>query len=159
MNPLANTVACFATACRQILWSDGLWTGREIEPAWENYSELQGYKPTATCKECGLRKLCVLTSLTPTEVLPSPPPPPPSWCCLKRLRSCTRTAARAYYDELGLCEQDLCKYSAGHSRAQQTRATCLLPRVLTLHRILAQQRNNSSAGADGQAQNRRTQNR
>jgi len=25
-----------ATACRQILWSDGPWTGREIEPAWKN---------------------------------------------------------------------------------------------------------------------------
>ena len=51
-----------ATACRQILWSDGPWTGREIEPAWKNYYESQGYKPTATCKECGFKKLCVLTS-------------------------------------------------------------------------------------------------
>ena len=71
-----------ATACRQILWSDGPWTGREIEPEWENYYESQGYKPTATCKECGFKKLCVLTSLTPTEVPPPPPSPPPSWCCL-----------------------------------------------------------------------------
>ena len=37
-----------ATACRQILWSDGPWTGKEIESAWENYYESQGYKPTAT---------------------------------------------------------------------------------------------------------------
>jgi len=37
-----------ATACRQILWSDGPWTGSEIEPAWENYYESQGYKLTAT---------------------------------------------------------------------------------------------------------------
>jgi len=72
-----------ATACRQILWSDGPWTGREIEPAWENYNESQGCKPTATCKECGFKKLCVLTSLIPTEVPPSPPSPPPSWCCFK----------------------------------------------------------------------------
>ena len=73
-----------ATAFRQILWSDGPWPGREIEPAWENYYESQGYKPTATCKERrGFKKLCVLTPLTPTEVPPSPPPPPPSWCCLK----------------------------------------------------------------------------
>jgi len=67
-----------ATACRQILWSDGPRTSREIEPAWENYYELQGYKPTATCKECGFKKLCVLTSLAPTEVPPPPPSPPPS---------------------------------------------------------------------------------
>jgi len=30
-----------ATACRQILWSDGPWTGRKIEPEWENYFELK----------------------------------------------------------------------------------------------------------------------
>jgi len=28
-----------APAYRQILWSDDPWTGREIEPAWENYYE------------------------------------------------------------------------------------------------------------------------
>jgi len=72
-----------ATTCRQILWSDGPWTGIELQPAWENYYESQGYKLTATCKEYGFEKLCVLMSLTPTEVLPSPPSPPPSWCCLK----------------------------------------------------------------------------
>jgi len=76
-----------ATACRQILWSDGPWTCKEIEPAWENYYESQGYKPTATSKECGFKKLCVLTSLTPTEVPPPPPSPPPSWCCLKCVSS------------------------------------------------------------------------
>jgi len=72
-------------ASRQILWSDGPWTGGEIEPAWENYYELQGLKPTATCKECGFKELCVLTSLTPPEVLTSPLPPPPSWYCLEHL--------------------------------------------------------------------------
>jgi len=61
------------------------------------------------------------------------------------------TVARAYDDELGQCEQTLCKFPAGHSRAQQTRASCLLPRVLALHRFPAQQRNNSNAGADDQA--------
>jgi len=85
-----------ATVCKQILWGDGTWTGREIEPAWENYYESQGYKPTATCKECGFKKLCVLTSLTPTEVLPSPPSPPPSWCCLKCVspEGCVRAQGR-----------------------------------------------------------------
>jgi len=85
-----------ATAYRQILWSDGPWIVREIEPAWENYYESQGYKPTATCKECGFKKLCVLTSLTPTEVPPLPPSPPPSWCCLKCVSSecCVRAQGR-----------------------------------------------------------------
>ena len=76
----------------------------------------------------------------------------PQMCLVRKLCSCTRTAARAFDDELGQCEQDLCEY---HSRAQQTTASCLLPRVLALHRFPAQQRNNS----DDQAQNRRTQNR
>ena len=67
------------TTCGQILWSDSPWTGG----AWENYYESQGYKSTATCKECGFKELCVLTSFMPTEVLPSPPSLPPSWCCLK----------------------------------------------------------------------------
>jgi len=80
----------------------------------------------------------------------------PQMCLVRRLHSCTRTAARAHDDELGQYEQDLCEYPAGHSRAQQTRASCLLPRVLALHRFLAQQRNNSCAGADDQAQNRCT---
>jgi len=77
----------------------------------------------------------------------------PQMCLARRLHSCTRTAAQAYDDKLGQCEQDLCEYPAGHSRTQQTRASCLLPRVLALHRFPAQQRNNSSAGADDQAQN------
>jgi len=47
------------TACRQILWSDGEWTGGKFETAWENHYKLQGYKPTATCKECGFKDLCV----------------------------------------------------------------------------------------------------
>jgi len=85
-----------ATACRQIFWSDGPWTGREIEPAWENYYEAQGYKPTTTCKECGFKKLCVLTSLRPTKAPPSPPSPPPSWCCLKCVspEGCVRAQGR-----------------------------------------------------------------
>jgi len=85
-----------ATACRQILWNDGPCIGREVEPAWKNYYELQAYKPTATCKKCGFKKLCVLMSLTPTEVPPSPPSPPPSWCCLKCVapEGCVRAQGR-----------------------------------------------------------------
>ena len=51
---------------------------------------------SVTCKECGFKKLCVLTSLTPTEVPPSPPPPPPSWCCLKCVspEGCVRAQGR-----------------------------------------------------------------
>jgi len=97
-----------ATACRQILWSDGPWTGIAIEPAWENHYESQGYKPTATCKECGFQKLCVLTSLTPTEVPPPPPSSPPSWCCLK----CVSSEG---------CVRAQCVSSEGCVRAQRRR--------------------------------------
>jgi len=45
---------------------------------------------------CGFKKLCVLTSLTPTEVPPSPPSLPPSWCCLKCVspEGCVRAQGR-----------------------------------------------------------------
>ena len=33
-------------------------------------------------------------------------------CLVRRLCSCTRTAARAYDDKLGQCEQDLCEHPA-----------------------------------------------
>ena len=154
-----------ATACRQILWSDGPWTDGEIEPTWENFHESQGYKPTTTCKECGFERLCVVTSLTPAEVPPPPPSPPPSWCCLKCVspEGCVRAQGRRPEPTMtnwgNASKTCASKYPAGHSRAQQTRASCLLPRVLALHRFPAQQRNHSSAGADDQAQNRRTQNR
>ena len=31
----------------EILWSEGLWLGEELEKAWENYYEVQGYSPFA----------------------------------------------------------------------------------------------------------------
>jgi len=37
----------------------------------------------------------------------------------------------------GNASKDMCKYPARHSQAQQTRASCLLPRVLALHRFPA----------------------
>jgi len=40
--------------------------------------------------------------------------------------------------KLRQCEQDLCKYPAGHSQAQHTRDSCLLPRELALHRFPVQ---------------------
>ena len=52
----------------------------------------------------------------------------PQMCLVRMLRSCTRTAARAYDDEFGQCEQDLCEYPAGHSRAQQMHTEPLVAR-------------------------------
>ena len=34
---------------KEIFWSEGPWSGEELEKAWENYYEVQGYSPFATC--------------------------------------------------------------------------------------------------------------
>ena len=34
---------------KENLWSEGPWLGEELEKAWENYYEVQGYSPFATC--------------------------------------------------------------------------------------------------------------
>jgi len=49
---------------KEILWSEGPWLGEELEKAWENYYEVQGYSPFATCgnHQCRSKDLCVLTS-------------------------------------------------------------------------------------------------
>jgi len=49
---------------QEILWSEGPWLGEELEKAWENYYEVQGYSPFAACgnDQCRSKDLCVLTS-------------------------------------------------------------------------------------------------
>jgi len=51
---------------KEILWSEGPWLAEELEKAWENYYEVQGYSPFATCgnDQCRSKDLCasVLTS-------------------------------------------------------------------------------------------------
>jgi len=59
----------------EILWSEGPWLGEEFENAWENYSEVQGYSPFATCgnDQCRSKDLCVLASAAlPSTSLSSP---------------------------------------------------------------------------------------
>ena len=57
---------------KEIIWSEGPWLGEELEKAWENYYEVQGYSPIATCgnDQCRSKDLCVLTS----AALPSTSP-------------------------------------------------------------------------------------
>jgi len=60
-------------------WKDSLhssWWPMDRQRNWA--FELKGNKPTATCKECATKGLCVLMSFTSPEVPPSPLPPPPS---------------------------------------------------------------------------------
>jgi len=44
-----------ATACRPILWRDGPWTGREIEPTWENYTNRKGASRRQRARNVDLR--------------------------------------------------------------------------------------------------------
>ena len=46
------------------LCGEGPWLAEELEKAWENYYEVQGYSPFATCGnyQCRSKDLCVLTS-------------------------------------------------------------------------------------------------
>jgi len=59
----------------EIPWSEGPWLGEELEKAWENYYEVQGYSPFATCgnNQCRSKDLCVLTSAALPSTSPSSP--------------------------------------------------------------------------------------
>ena len=51
------------------------WLGQELEKAWENYYEVQGYSPFATCgnDQCRSKDLCALTSAALPSTSPSSP--------------------------------------------------------------------------------------
>jgi len=60
---------------KEILWSEGQWLGEELEKAWENYYEVQGYSPFVTCGNdpCRSKDLCVLTTAALPFTSPSSP--------------------------------------------------------------------------------------
>jgi len=75
MHSLVKTLQDGPESIKEILWSEGLWLGEELEKAWENYFEVQGYSPFATCgnDQCRSKNLCVLTSAAlPSTSLSSP---------------------------------------------------------------------------------------
>ena len=49
MHDIVNTLQDGPESVKEILWSEGPWLGEELEKAWENYYEVQGYSPFATC--------------------------------------------------------------------------------------------------------------
>jgi hypothetical protein len=49
MHDIVKTLQDGPESVKQILWSEGPWLGEELEKAWENYYEVQGYSPFATC--------------------------------------------------------------------------------------------------------------
>jgi len=66
MNDIVKTFEDGPESVQEILWSEGPWPrlGEELEKAWKNYYEVQGYSPFATCgnDQSRSKDFCVLTS-------------------------------------------------------------------------------------------------
>jgi len=75
MHDIVKTLPDGPESIKEIFWSRGPWLGEELEKAWENYYEVQGYSPFATCgnDQCRSKDLYVLTSAAlPSTSLSSP---------------------------------------------------------------------------------------
>jgi len=75
VHDMAKTLQEGPESVKKILWSQGPWLGEELEKAWENYYEVQGYSPFATCgnDQCRSKDLCVLTFAALPSISPSSP--------------------------------------------------------------------------------------
>ena len=75
MHDMVKTLQDGPESVKEILWSEGPWSREELEKAWENYYEVQGYSPFATCgnDQCRSKDLGVLTS----DALPCTSPSSP----------------------------------------------------------------------------------
>ena len=109
------------TACRQILWSDGPWTGWKIphgktitnhkSTRWLQHVRNMDWRSCAFWRRSHLLRFRPL--LRPRRHLVAAsniPRHKAEWVHKNR-------AAWAYDDELGQCKSDLCEYPTGHSRA------------------------------------------
>ena len=75
LHDIVKTLQDGPESVKKILWSESPWLGEELEKAWENYYEVQGYSPFAKCgnDRCRSNDLCVLTSTAlPSTSLSSP---------------------------------------------------------------------------------------
>ena len=59
MHDIVKTWQDGPESVKEILCSEGPWLGEELGKAWENYHEVQGYSPFATC---GLIDVAFITS-------------------------------------------------------------------------------------------------
>ena len=77
MHDIVKTLQDGPESAIEILWSEGPWLGEELEKAWENYYEVQGYSPFATCGTDQFRSkdLFVLSSAALPCKSPSETPP------------------------------------------------------------------------------------
>jgi len=76
MRDIVKTLQDGPENAKEIVWSEGPWLGEELEKARENYYEVQGYSPFATCgnDQCRSKDRCVLTSAALPSTSPSSPP-------------------------------------------------------------------------------------
>jgi len=74
MHDIVKTLQHGPESVKEILWSEGPRLGEELQKAWENYYEVQGKSPFATCgnDQCRSKDLCVLTSAALPSTSPSP---------------------------------------------------------------------------------------
>ena len=49
MHDIVKTLQDGPESIKEIVWSEGPWLEEELEKAWENYYEVQGYSLFATC--------------------------------------------------------------------------------------------------------------
>jgi len=75
IHDIVKTLQDRPESAKQILWSEGPWLREELEKAWANYYEVQGYLPFAKCcnDQCRGKDLCVLTSAALPSISPSSP--------------------------------------------------------------------------------------
>jgi len=75
MHDIVKTLQDGPESVKEILWSEGPWLGEELEKAWENYYDVQGYSPFATCgnDQCRSKELFVLTSVDLHSIIFSSP--------------------------------------------------------------------------------------
>jgi len=75
MHDMVKTLQHGPEGVKEFICSEGPWLGEELEKAWENHYEVQGYSPFATCgnDQCRNKDLCVLTSAALPSISPSSP--------------------------------------------------------------------------------------
>ena len=134
-------------------------------PIWENYYEVQGYSPFATCgnDQCRSKDLCVLTSAALPSTISSSPLHAPSPLLLQAPRCqawihhahhCTRCeVASPQVEAMQARHGPVCLkrlLSRTDENAEQTRVSRLLSTMLAVYELQAQQGRDGHFAFDGE---------
>ena len=143
MHDIVKTLPDGPESVKEILWSEGPWLGEELEKAWENYYEVQGYSPFATCGNDQFRSkdLCVFAALPSTSFssplhAPFPPSTPGS-----QVPGVDSPCSPLHQVQGGIFPSrgNACKTQASLPQATVTRNSRLLSTMLAVYEIQAQQ--------------------